>query len=309
MTMISEPEFSYPDAHSIVAEVVSNQLLPGEHGLVRLAVGEVTDLIHPGQFVHLTCAPALILPRPFSILDVDPLQGTIDLFYRIVGRGTEMMARWQGGEQARVLLPVGRSFDWPAADAQVLLIAGGAGLAPLHFLARRLVAQGISTALLWGIETDCPLPTVTASIDPFLGARFSSSPPLALAELESLGVFSRLSAITSYLGRFQGFVTELADHYLAALTEEARGKTRLYTCGPPVMMAAVNQLANRYGLLGQASLEERMACGYGGCAACVAPIRTVDGGWAYQKICTDGPVFSFAEVAWERYGASEQANA
>ncbi|MBF0182326.1 MAG: dihydroorotate dehydrogenase electron transfer subunit [Magnetococcales bacterium] len=242
------------------AEVVFNHALPGGHGRMRLLVGELAALARPGHFVHLQCDPSLTLPRPFSLLDADPDNGTVDLFYRIVGRGTEFMAAWRAGERTTLLMPVGRCFASSPPGADILLIAGGAGMAPLHFLARRL---GMPCTFLWGIETELPM---------------------------ELPFACRLASRAAFPGRFQGFVTELAARHVTP-------NTYIYACGPHPMLQAVSRL----GPSGQVSLEERMACGFGGCAACVAPIRDpqTTSGWQYRKICSDGPVFSIGEVAWE----------
>ncbi|MBF0125621.1 MAG: dihydroorotate dehydrogenase electron transfer subunit [Magnetococcales bacterium] len=264
-----EPGGGHTRLRRIAGEVVFNRSLPGAHGLLRLSLGEVAGLAQPGHFLHLVCAPSLVLPRPFSLMDADPVQGTVDLLYRIVGRGTEIIAGWRGGESVVALAPAGRPFSLPPRDANVLLIAGGAGVAPLYFLARRLVRQDMPPTLLWGIETEAPL-------DP-----------------APLGIPFHLASQTPRPGRFSGFVTELVARYR---THSPR--TIVYACGPHPMLLAVSRL----GLEGQVSLEERMACGFGGCAACVAPIRIPDGGWTNQKICTDGPVFPISAVAWEQYG-------
>ena len=64
-----------------------------------------------------------------------------------------------------------------------------------------------------------------------------------------------------------------------------------YSCGPLGMLRAVTKsLESKSGYI---SLEERMGCGVGTCAACVIPTNTTEG---YKKICHDGPVFSAKEV-------------
>ncbi|MEO5346218.1 MAG: dihydroorotate dehydrogenase electron transfer subunit [Magnetococcus sp. YQC-9] len=299
------PETSRPTAGMITAVVLVNRLLPGEHGLMRLKVGKsIAQRVLPGQFAQLVCDPGLTLPRPFSLLDADGEAGTVDILYRIVGTGTSRMARWQGGEEIRILLPLGRPFDWPAARSNVLLIGGGVGLAPLHFLAKRLVERGQGAVLAWGIETEAPLMTIDARLDGFpLPVPFVEA-PRALAALDAIGVSSRLASLTPIPGRFQGYVTELAECYLVEISEAERARTMIYACGPTPMLKAVRGLAVKFGLGGQVSLEERMACGFGVCAACVAPIRVKEDGGErshYKKICTEGPVFEIGDVAWERY--------
>ena len=46
----------------------------------------------------------------------------------------------------------------------------------------------------------------------------------------------------------------------------------------------------------QFSLEERMACGFGVCQACVVPSRRRPP--AYRLLCLDGAVMDPLEVAW-----------
>jgi dihydroorotate dehydrogenase electron transfer subunit len=46
----------------------------------------------------------------------------------------------------------------------------------------------------------------------------------------------------------------------------------------------------------QFSLEERMACGFGVCQACIVPNRS--GSPKYRLLCVDGPVVDPREVAW-----------
>ena len=50
------------------------------------------------------------------------------------------------------------------------------------------------------------------------------------------------------------------------------------------------ELAGRYELPCQVSLEEYMACAVGGCAGCVVEVKTAQGP-AMKRVCVDGPVF------------------
>ncbi|MBF0462474.1 MAG: dihydroorotate dehydrogenase electron transfer subunit [Magnetococcales bacterium] len=242
----------------------------------------------PGQFIHLTCGPDLTLPRPFSILDSDSANQTIDLLYRVTGEGTQRMTTWQTGFVTPVLGPIGHPFTVPPTGTQAILVAGGVGLAPLDFLARQLAAQGIATTVLWGIETDPPFPVEP---DPVQGWS-------VLSHLHARGIPSRLAAMTPRVGFFQGTVVELAADHLQPLTALERKDLMLYTCGPTPMMAALALVAERFGLRGEASLEARMACGFGACVGCVALMAAGQ----YRRVCVDGPVFALAEVDWRQRG-------
>ena len=61
------------------------------------------------------------------------------------------------------------------------------------------------------------------------------------------------------------------------------------------MMAAAAKIAAQHGAPCWASLENPMACGFGVCLGCAAPLRS--GGFAL--VCRDGPVLPAEAVAWE----------
>ena len=83
------------------------------------------------------------------------------------------------------------------------------------------------------------------------------------------------------------------DARLQVLAEDAAW--RVYVCGPTPMMAKAAELAAARGRDCVASLENPMACGFGVCLGCAAPLR--EGGFAL--VCRDGPVFDAARIAWE----------
>ena len=55
----------------------------------------------------------------------------------------------------------------------------------------------------------------------------------------------------------------------------------------------VARLARRYGARAQVSLENRMACGVGGCLGCVEKNALGQ----YVQTCTEGPVFWVDELS------------
>ncbi|ABK42627.1 dihydroorotate oxidase B, electron transfer subunit [Magnetococcus marinus MC-1] len=282
------------------AQVVFNRALPGDQYVIRLRAPGLAQGCRPGHFAQVDCGPTTTLPRPLSILDADAAAGTVDIFYKVVGRGTELMAQWQAGAEVTLMGPVGRTFTLIDAPKRAVLIGGGVGAAPVDFLARTLAGRGVECTLFLGMESESPFVLEQAK-QPLPGVERSII--LALAPLQGAGVRSRMAALTPRQGWFTGYVTDLAAAYLAALTDQQREETVLYTCGPTPMMAAANRVAKRFALSGQASMEEHMACGFGGCAGCVAPIRVGGAlGWNYRRVCVDGPVFDLDEIAWEQMG-------
>ena len=96
---------------------------------------------------------APFLRRPFSIAGAFPDSGRVDIIYRIVGKGTELLSRLGKGEYLDCLGPLGTPFS-PARDIAVsVLLAGGVGIAPLLFLARILSGEGKKILVYYGAST------------------------------------------------------------------------------------------------------------------------------------------------------------
>jgi dihydroorotate dehydrogenase electron transfer subunit len=117
----------------------------------------------------------------------------------------------------------------------------------------------------------------------------------AMPLMEDWGIASRLCSLQGYPGCFDGYVTDLARHYLAAMDAGKRQQVQLFSCGPQPMLAAVASLAREFQLPCQVSLEEYMACAIGGCAGCTVRVMTADGP-AMKRVCVDGPVFDATTV-------------
>jgi len=117
----------------------------------------------------------------------------------------------------------------------------------------------------------------------------------AMPHLESLGIPSRLASLSGFPGCYRGYVTELAEAWIAALAPAERTEVEIMSCGPHAMLVAVAALARRHGIPCQVSLEENMACAVGGCAGCTVLVQTPDGP-AMKRVCVDGPVFDAATV-------------
>ena len=100
-----------------------------------------------------------------------------------------------------------------------------------------------------------------------------------------------------FAGCFDGFVTELAEHWIRHQQDSHDDDIEIFACGPTQMLKAVAELAGRFALPCQVSLEEFMACAVGGCAGCAVAVRT-DQGPAMKRVCVDGPVFEAADVVF-----------
>ena len=109
-------------------------------GIFRLTLNapRIAAAARPGQFVMASCGPGLdpLLRRPFSMHQVSR-DGQVQILFKVVGRGTDLLARTRPGENLSLLGPLGRGFSLQT-DGAICLVGGGMGIAPLLFLASRL---------------------------------------------------------------------------------------------------------------------------------------------------------------------------
>jgi len=283
------------------AEILSHERHPGEQYLLRILAPECAGAALPGSFVHLRCHPQLPMRRPVSILRTDPAAGWVELLYKVVGEGTRLLSTRRAGESLSALGPIGRPFEVHPERPRPLLIGGGVGMPPMIFLASRLRPVGrhvsppaaqVQPLVLLGSEVPFPF---AARPSQHLVAGLPPHTIAAMPLLDDWGVPSRLASLQGYPGCFEGFVTDLARHWLETLDSAARGEVEVFACGPHPMLAAVARLARDFGLPCQVSLEEFMACGVGGCAGCVVQVAT-PAGPAMKRVCVDGPVFDAYQV-------------
>lgn len=261
------------------AIVFSQRQTPKGHFLMTAKVPASFGKAIPGQFlmVRQKGNTAPFLSRPFSIYSVYPRGDDIflEIFYKVVGKGTEALSRVREGDSLDILGPLGRGFDLPASCGKIVLIAGGIGVPPLSFLAQRCREEN------HGAEIVCYLGTADAE---------------ALAGLERLEETCSAVEISTDDGSrgYHGPVTQL---FQRDMGRYAGDDVRFYACGPrPMLKALQGVLKGRPGVC-QVSLEERMACGIGACLGCV--VRTRSDGGGLVRVCKEGPVFDIGDIEFE----------
>jgi dihydroorotate dehydrogenase electron transfer subunit len=242
--------------------------------LIRFKSPALAEAARPGRFVMLRAADGHdpLLRRPISLHDAGP--DWLEVFFRVAGRGTALLAKRGEGQTLDVLGPLGGGFrldgDWSGRSAW--LVGGGRGIAPLFFLARELRSRGARPRIFYGGKTRAELP--------------------AAGKFREAGFETECSTDDGSLG-FAGFVTALLERELAAARPDA-----LFVCGPDPMMERAARLAQARAIPAQISLEAIMGCGFGACWGCVKRLKRGDGG-KWRKICEDGPVFGADEILWE----------
>ena len=224
--------------------------------------------IFPGQFINVEIKEAteIFLRRPFSVLDVDYEKRTISLLVKILGRGSRKLTEAKVGQTISAIFPLGKSFTLPDKNDRILLIGGGSGVAPMLFLSK-----------ICGLDP--------ANVTVLIGAR-SLSDHIDITAHQSYGNFFFTTEDGS-LGE-KGYVT---NHPVFA--EKLTQFSKIYTCGPELMMKSIGSKAIEKNIFCEVSLENMMACGFGVCLCCVEDTKA-----GHKCVCTDGPVFNVNDLKW-----------
>jgi dihydroorotate dehydrogenase electron transfer subunit len=276
------------------APVLEHRSFAGGQYVLRLLAPRCAASARAGSFVHLACGPDVPMRRPLSIMRVSAEAGWIELLYKVVGHGLAQLAARAPGETLSCLGPIGRGFTLDPTRPRVLMIGGGVGIPPMVFLAEEMAARRGPWQPLVFMGSELPFPFELAHSR--LEVRgLPRGATAAMPLLEERGVPCRLASLAGFPGCHRGFVTDLAEAWLAALEPAERARTRVAACGPHGMLVAVAALAHRHGLPCEVSLEENMACGVGGCAGCTVLVQSPEGP-AMKRVCVDGPVFDAATV-------------
>ncbi len=275
-------------------EILSLERYEGDQFIQRIRTPKCAAAAKAGSFVHITCDAGLPMRRPLSIMRVG--DDWIEVLYKIVGEGLRLLSQKGPGSSVSVMGPIGHPFDLDPDYRRPLLIGGGVGIPPMVFVADALRQSDVDWDPLAILGSEIPFPfeleksgLEIAGIDGIV----DSTMPL----LESWGTPTRLTSLAGYDGCFRGYVTDLAEQWLSALTDDDKQQVMIYACGPTPMLKAVADLARRHNLPCQVSMEEYMACAVGGCAGCAIRIDTPEGP-AMKRVCVDGPVFDAYSIDW-----------
>jgi dihydroorotate dehydrogenase electron transfer subunit len=262
-------------------EVLSVRRAGDYHQLTLVAPG-VAEQVRPGHFVALAVGgedTSMLLRRAFSVYrtqDRGVYGGTVEIVVAEHGRGTRWLSRVRQHDALDVVGPLGKPFALPKEPVTCTLVGGGYGSAPLFALAEQLRERGCRVDFVLGAATESRLFGV-------LEAKRMAQSVVVTTEDGSLGD--------------RGRVTDVLPGLLSRTDADV-----IYACGPMGMLAAVADLAARFGAHSQCAVEEAMACGIGVCMTCVLPVVGDDGVTRMVRSCVDGPVFRGDRVRWDAVG-------
>jgi dihydroorotate dehydrogenase electron transfer subunit len=216
----------------------------------------------PGQFFQVQVDEGVdpFLNRPISIASY--VNARLLLVVKVVGRGTRMLGTKEPGEFVKMLGPFGRRFT--PSKKKSLIIAGGIGIAPLHFLAEYLFGRKIGFDVLYGVRTKDEFIFTDELVKMsersfFVAEKGCRKKETVVSKIQKMG---------------------LGDYGAA------------YTCGPRDMFIALQRLNLPMPIY--AFCEDFMGCGCGLCLGCAVMYKN-----EYHRICTDGPVLELGELIFE----------
>ncbi len=259
---------------AVIIDNYSFSLEPGQSGyrvllgfqLMWLHCPQIAREARPGQFVMVRCGEECTLSRPFSVHQVNK-KGDMALWFAVWegGKGTHWLSQRKAGDSIDLLGPLGNGYSINSHSQNLLLLAGGVGIAPLYFLAQEGLKQGCSVKMLHGTSTAANLypKDMPDGVDTHLFVERGS-------------------------GGQEGMITDFLPEYIDQADQ-------VFACGPIAMYKGMYE--QREKLLKtkpvQVSLEVRMGCGFGVCYGCT--VKTKNG---LKQVCKDGPVFDLDDVLW-----------
>ncbi|MDE6201509.1 MAG: dihydroorotate dehydrogenase electron transfer subunit [Clostridiales bacterium] len=247
----------------IVARLTISKIECFDGSIYRVDAASETELPHiaAGQFAHVK-VPNKSLRRPICVYKSD--KHTIMFIIADVGEGTHAFVMQEVGDKFDAILPLGNGFPVLPDKTDVVLLGGGTGCAPLLKIAE-----------------DNPSLNVTA----LLGFRNAAAMGVYKNDFDS--VCKRVLYCTddgSY-GHL-GFPTDLLNEVVPQV---------LYVCGAHGMVKTAQEYCKKHGVIGYASMEQRMGCGVGACLVCSVNV-IVDGKQKLLRACADGPVFPLEDI-------------
>lgn len=252
--------------YQIKARVIRNKRIKDNFYNLVLSAPQIASSVLPGQFVNIKIEE-VFLRRPFSVQFRK--KDCLGILYEVVGKGTFFLSQKKENDSLDIIGPLGRGFSLPKEkNREIILVAGGIGIAGLFFLAEKLLEK--------------------QKIKVLIGAK-TKNKLLCEKELKDLGCEVFVSTDDGSKG-FKGKVTELLKKLISAKNNHSK---TIYACGPYPMLKELAEISHALNILTWVLLDQHMACGFGACLGC-----SIETKYGFKRVCKDGPVFNAEEIIW-----------
>ncbi len=213
----------------------------------------------PGMFVILWLPDYDFLPMSISKVDGDLIEITVQQ----IGDGTEKLFNLNKGDIIGIRGPFGNSWDYEKSS-NILIVGGGMGIAALTSLVEQLKLSSKNVFVSIGAKDKTSL---------IFAERLAELIPNTMCTTDD-GSFGR-----------KCYVTDTIDEIITENSIDL-----IVTCGPEVMMAKVQDIAESNNIKLQVSLERKMKCGVGLCGSCCI------GEDNDTAVCKNGPIFNSEQL-------------
>jgi sulfhydrogenase subunit gamma (sulfur reductase) len=227
----------------------------------------------PGQFAEVSAFG--VGESPFGLASAQNNSETLEFAFSRLGTVTDALYKMDVGDKVGVRGPLGKGFPMEQFKGKnIVILGGGIGGAPLRPIIQTILADRKSygkLSIFWAARS----PDLMVFTDEY--EHWSSQPDVEM--------HLTVDKATPEWKHKEGLITTLVEQ-----VAPPRENAITITCGPPIMIKFAMQSLKKLGFQsGQnwVTLEAKMKCGIGKCGRC-------NMGGIY--ICTDGPVFCFAEV-------------
>lgn len=257
----------------IFAPVVFNKHLTGDYWLLEIEAPKMAAALKPGQFVNIRIEGSMVpyLRRPFSVYRISPDHRRLQVAYKIIGDGTQLMKETMpAGGRCDVIGPLGRGYTIPEGAKRIAVVGRGIGIAALPTLVDEAARRGIE-------------------VHAYLSARTRDN-------LVAEDIFTQhgFSVVTHTDEDTKGMVTDSLVELSRTMNFDA-----FYVCGSNRLARTVHEMATAQGVPAEIAMEQHMACGFGDCHGCVIkvnPERECHDEPVLREVCHYGPVFNTWEV-------------
>ncbi|MBS7655058.1 dihydroorotate dehydrogenase electron transfer subunit [Candidatus Bathyarchaeota archaeon] len=216
----------------------------------------------PGQFIMVWIPNVDEVPMSIALTSKN---GLVTIAVKKVGDATEALHNLTFKDKIGVRGPYGTFFTNYLNSKEVIIAAGGTGIAPLMNVIKDLSVFKRSAKIILGAENKQEL--------------------LFLKEIKKLTLNKPfLKFIPATIDGSYGVKSDV----VSVVKEEIKNfHGQVLTCGPEPMIYKIFKLCVKKGIKLQASLERIMKCGVGVCGSCDL---------AGFRVCKDGPVFNIQSL-------------
>ena len=257
---------------------------------MHIKAPEIAGECKPGQFLMIQCGDDVLLRRPLSVHDIikpdeihllyatpntmnntllDKSNGSLKI-KQVRDKGTLWLSELKSGSRIDILGPMGNYYQINQSAHNILLVAGGIGIAPLKFLARSALTQNKSVTML-------------------IGARHMEG----LYPEEQLPAGAKITPVIENGNTHNKYKTGMVTDIL---TQYMNWADQVFACGPQAMYEEIARQLVTWPEEKpvQISLEIRMGCGFGICYGCSIKTR-----FGMKRVCKEGPVFNIKDIIWQ----------